>query len=189
MDMIEIRQLDSRQLSAVYQDHMIHDFHAAELKPLRMMLDAIGRGEYICLGCFMQETLCGYAMLVQVGADLLLDYFAVIGKYRDSGIGSRFLGMLRGQFADADSLLIESENPDYMDNDAERQTAERRLRFYARCGCRDTGVTAQVFGVEYRILELPVGKLHSQDEIRAVYAKLYHSFLSAPRYNRHMLLR
>ncbi len=189
MDTMQICRLTKRQLAAVYQDHMIHDFQAAELKPLRMMLDAIGRGEYICLGCYIQETLCGYAMLVQVGADLLLDYYAVIEKFRNSGLGSRFLGMLRRQFNEMDSMLIESENPDYMKNDAERQTAERRLRFYARCGCQDTGVTAQVFGVEYRILEMPAGKLHSQDEIRSVYAKLYHSFLSAPRYNRHMLLR
>ena len=60
------------------------------------------------------------------------------------------------------------------------------MRFYLHAGCLDTGVTACVFGVEYRVLELPLSGAHSQDAIRAVYMRLYKSFLSTPRYQRNI---
>ena len=64
-----------------------------------------------------------------------------------------------------------------------------RLRFYLHAGCKDTGVTARVFGVEYRLLELPLGGTHTPDTIRRVYMQLYQSILSTPRYQKNILVR
>ena len=54
-------------------------------------------------------------------------------------------------------LLIETENPDYIAD----EMARRRLQFYLRCGCRDTGVRAEIWGVPYQVLMLTGNKANA----------------------------
>lgn len=189
MSDMQIRPLSDAQLEAVYETGMMHDFPDTERKPLRMIRDALRRDEYDCLGLFAGEILRGYAFFVRLGRELLLDYFAVSPAYRGTGCGSRFLQMLRQQYTDAETLIIETETPAYAADDADRLTRTRRMQFYLRGGCRETGITVQVFGVEYSLLELPLSGVHTPDEIRAVYARLYQSFLPPERYQRNILIR
>ena len=115
-------------------------------------------------------------MLVRLGGIFLLDYFAILPEYRDCGCGSLFLQRLCSDLTGAEIILIESGDPDCAESDAERAVSERRLRFYLRNGCADTGVTARVFGVEYRLLEISRCP-HSQDDVRRIYRNIYESFL------------
>ena len=186
---LKLCRLDMQQAAQIYTQYMAQDFPPDELKPFAMIEAASARGEYECLGCFAGASLCGYAYLLRQGQDYLLDYFAVRADLRGSGYGSRILCMLQAQYADAAAFLIESENPDYAADAEARSARQRRLRFYLHAGCTDTGVTARVFGVEYRILELPLSGSHTPDEIRAVYMRLYQSILSTPRYKQNILLR
>lgn len=189
MQELTLRCLSTAQAEKIYSQYMTQDFPRDELKPFSMIEAASARGEYECLGCYAGAQLCGYAYLLRFGNAYLLDYFAVKAELRGSGYGSRILQMLHAQYADADAFLIESENPDDAADARALAERQRRLRFYLHAGCTDTGVTARVFGVEYRLLELPVSGVHTQDEIREVYMRLYQSFLSAPRYKRNILVR
>ena len=189
MDKLTLRRLTMEQAEQVYTRYMKQDFPRDELKPFAMIREADARGEYECLGCYDGDLLCGYAYLVKLGREYLLDYFAVLADLRGSGYGSRILQVLRENYADAAAMLIESENPDFAADDDALRERRRRLRFYLHAGCLDTGVTACVFGVEYRVLELPVSGAHTPDEIRGVYMRLYKSFLSTPRYQKNITLR
>ncbi len=189
MHELTLRRLTMEQAEQVYTRYMKQDFPRDELKPFAMIREADARGEYECLGCYDGDLLCGYAYLVKLGREYLLDYFAVLSDLRGSGYGSRILQVLRENYADAAAMLIESENPDFAADDDALRERQRRLRFYLHAGCLDTGVTARVFGVEYRVLELPVSGAHTPDEIRGVYMRLYKSFLSTPRYQRNITLR
>ena len=189
MNELTLRRLDMQQAAQIYTQYMTQDFPPDELKPFAMIEAASARGEYECLGFRDGTSFCGYAYLLRHGQDYLLDYFAVRADLRGCGYGSQILQNLKAQYADAAAFLIESENPDYASDAAELAVQQQRLRFYLHAGCADTGITARVFGVEYRILELPLGRSHTPDEIRAVYMQIYQSFLSAPRYNRNILLR
>ena len=189
MQELTLRRLNLKQAAQIYTEYMTQDFPRDELKPFSMIEAASARGEYECLGFYAGSQLCGYAFLLQHGSEYLLDYFAVCAALRGSGFGSRMLQMLREQYRDAAAFLIESENPDYAKDAAALSERQRRLRFYLHAGCTDTGVTARVFGVEYRILELPLSGTHPQDAIRTVYMQLYRSLLSSPRYSRNITLR
>ncbi|MBQ9905732.1 MAG: GNAT family N-acetyltransferase [Oscillospiraceae bacterium] len=189
MQNLNMRRLEMQQAAQIYTQYMQQDFPPDELKPFAMIEAASARGEYECLGFYAAESFCGYAYLLRHGQDYLLDYFAVRADLRGRGYGSAILQMLHDACTDAAAFLIESENPDYAADAAELAVQQRRLRFYLHAGCADTGVTARVFGVEYRILELPLGRTHTPDEIRAVYMQLYQSFLSAPRYQKKILVR
>ena len=72
------------------------------------------------------------------------------------------------------------EDPDTAKDEAERALRERRLHFYLRGGCRRTDLTATVFGADYRILEVPAARVHTTEELRAVYTGIYQSILPAP---------
>lgn len=181
-----IQALSDADISAVYTTCMIHDFPDDERKPLAMIQKALSRGEYLCLGLYDAEILRGYAFFVQLGTEYLLDYYAILPQYRCMQYGSRFLALLREQFHGAEAVLIETENPDFSaPGDA---TPLRRLRFYRNAGCRQTGVTANIFGVEYRILELFDSAHHTDAMIREIYTRLYRSFLPPEWFRQHFCL-
>ena len=183
-DIMEIRTLSDAELAEVYRERMIFDFPRDERKPLHMIRSALRRGQYQCLGLFDGEKIAAYAFFVvlQAGAvqQILLDYFAVDAARRGRGIGSQFLQMLQSRFCGV--LLIEVEDPVSAQDASERQIRLRRKQFYLRNGCAETAVSADVFGVRYLLLEMPVPELHPAETIRQTYASLYRSFLPAAIY-------
>lgn len=189
MEQLIRRRLTLQQAEQIYIQYMKQDFAPDELKPFEMIRAALARGEYECLGFYDGERFTGYAYLVRLGKTYLLDYFAIQADLRGSGYGSRILQMLRTEYADAESILIESENPDYAADKSDRADRQRRLRFYDKAGCLFTGVTVRLFGVEYKILELPVCGTHSPDAVREAYMRLYRSFLSEERCRKYVFLR
>ena len=59
----------------------------------------------------------------------------------------------------------------------ETDKRKRRLAFYLRNGLRDADVKATVYGVQFKILTLPVGRALSREEVRQKYAALYRALL------------
>ena len=179
---MRVDKLNRDQIRFVYQEYMQKDFPDNERKPLKMIEDAVTKQTYECFGLFDGEEICGYAFFVKLmnedgRADYLFDYLAIREELRDQGLGGTFLSLLTDFFSDTRSMLGEVENPEFAQNEDERKTQERRLRFYLQNGIVDTGVTAKVFGVEYRILEVVFGERHTQEQTKEIYQRLYQSFL------------
>ena len=173
-----VRALTLHEVRALYARRMVEDFPPDELKPLSMIERALARGEYACLGAADGDDVLAYAFFVKAGAQALFDYFAVRKGLRDAGVGSRFIrALIGGALAGLDCVLLEVDDPDRAPDADERTIRDRRLAFYLRNGLMDTGVTAEVYGVAYRILALPLGRAVTPDEARRVYAALYHSIL------------
>ena len=112
------------------------------------------------------------------GRCALLDYLAVREDLRGSGTGSGFLRkMTTGLLHRFENVLLESEDPDYAETDDERETMERRLRFYRKNGLTETGVISTVWHVHYRILQFQVGRRLSSEETREIYRSIYRVLL------------
>lgn len=168
MYQVHMRNLTDEELTAIYETDMTRDFQPDELKPLAMIQAAIKRGEYAACGIYEDCTRVGYAFFVQLPGMQLLDYFAIQSELRGTGIGTSFLHFL-AESNDSDCLLLETEDPDYITD----ENAQRRLHFYFRSGCRDTGVRSEIWGVPYRVLLLSGSTEHAQE----VYATLYRHML------------
>ena len=185
--MYNCRKLTRKEIESVYSLYMKKDFPKDELKPLSMINRSLDKGQYFCYGMFDDDKLCGYACFVSIDIDskqcCLLDYFAVLSDMRDKGIGSAFLRLLKDELDPAEIVLCESESPEDTENE-ELVTRKRRIAFYLRNDLTDTGVTASVFGVKYVLLEFPVSRQHSGDEVRGYYSALYKSFLPEHLYNK-----
>ncbi len=177
---LETRRLtDFAQIKMLYRRRLKKDFVRNEVKPLASMKRAWEKGSYECYGLFDGAEIQGYAFYVRLGNDCLLDYLAISDDHRSQGLGSVFLRQLADCMVDADCVIVEVEDPDRAPDAETRALRERRLRFYLRSGYLKTDVTSSVFGVAYRLLELPVTGSHSTEKLRSVYTKIYRDTLPA----------
>ena len=114
---------------------MIRQKHAQKKSDV-WILD--NRGEFI-----------GFAITMNVGDRVLLDYFAIDAKKRGMGYGSEALNLLQEYYKDV-RFFLEIERVDVeADNLADRQ---RRKAFYCNNGMVELGVKCRVFGVEMELL-------------------------------------
>lgn len=173
-----VRRLTSfSQVETLYRTRLKKDFAPAELRPLSSLRRSWERNAYDCFGLFAADELLGYAFFARLEKSYLLDYFAVAADRRGEGLGSLFLGRLAEIFRDADCVLCEAEDPDRASTPAERASREQRLRFYLRLGWRLTELRCVLFGVDYRLLELPAAGSHTEEELLALYCALYRGLL------------
>lgn len=172
-----LRELDEKELTAVYETHMRRDFPKDELKPLRAILDMRAQGAYDCLGMFEEDRLCAYAYMVKVQEKgyLLLDYLAACADVRGQGNGSRMLAMLRDWYREENGIFLESECLRTSADEAQMKIRWRRLNFYRGNGCVPTQVKALVYGVEYDIFYIPLKKQQTQyrEGLEVIYRTMF----------------
>ena len=188
---MDIRELTLSEIRNTYKDHIKHDFHADEIKPLIVIERSIKAGKYRCLGAFEDGRMLGYAFFTFNQRDCLLDYFGVLKELRGQGIGTGFLTQLGSSVLKdfCDSLVIEVENPRFATTPEEELILQKRISFYHGCGVIDTGVEARVFGVEYLILEYPLNTPHSTSETAKIYDSIYRSNLPSVIFHANVKIR
>ena len=195
---------DPERIAWIYDTYMKHDFPRNELKPLVAIRKARERGRYDCYEMTDESGLIGYAFFVKLPAGgkfsaggkfpagdklpagdkfhYLVDYLAITPEQRGQGCGSLLLRQLSELITDADCMTVEVEDPDWAEDEAAAETRRRRLKFYQDNGYVWTDVTGLVFGVHYRILEMPCGTSHTTEELREIYFSFYKSMISPAMY-------
>ena len=168
---------DFNRIEHIYNTFMKLDFPSSELKPLASIRRMWEHHSYDCYEMTENDDLTGYAFYVKLpsgrGYNYLLDYLAVVDGYRDRGYGSELLKQLYTQITDAENIVVEVEDPDKAEDKTAHITRQRRMSFYLRNGFAETGITATVFSVPFRILLLSGSEGHSVEEIREIYTSLY----------------
>lgn len=181
----EIKKLTIKQVIIIYYRYLKKDFPPSERRFLFDMIRGIIAKRYECFGAFYKGRMLGYAFFIKSNNDYLLDYLAINGKFRDKGLGTIFVNKLKEHYKDADSLIIEVENPDAANNSTERATRERRLEFYIRNGGFDTNVRTNTFGVAFIILQI-VGKPLDAQTVKKLYRKHYRFYYSEKIYRKNV---
>lgn len=173
--MHELIQLNEEQIEFVYNNFMKKDFPPSELKPLKILKNAAAKGIYKCFGYFENDEIKGYLFLENLKdkEDYLVDYLAVVSDYRNNGIGAQMLNLLRSILPDAESILVEVEDPDFAESEEEESLQKRRYNFYMRNGFHDTGLRAKCYGVPFRIIETGEGLMHTKAETESLYRSQY----------------
>lgn len=176
-----LKELSREEMQTLYDERMQEDFPPAELKPWKRIAEMLGEGIYFGYGCCEEGRIMAYAFFVVQGGSVLLDYYAVVREARGTGIGSRFLELLKEELRRKNicTLIAEVENPDFAKSEAEREERKRRIRFYEKNGLLLTEFCSCLFGVEYRIMYFPVqesvGRIWEALEriYRAMFAERY----------------
>ncbi len=151
---MEVVALDAQNFPTIYADMKLQ-FPKNELKPLPYMQQLFERG--VNSGFLVPDGggFQAYALFIHAGDPdfQLLDYYAIRKDLQGKGIGSALLRQIREEMP-CRWLLLEVEDPDYAEDEADLALRKRRLAFYTRSGLADTGVRVFLFGVHYVILLL-----------------------------------
>ena len=177
---MEIKLISREALKMIYEEHMVVDFPADELKPWAAINALYDRGVYQSYGLYEGEALLGYACLTkQAEADwLLLDYYAICAKYRSHGYGSQFITKLWEALKDKQGIFVEIELIACAKDDAEREIRTRRRQFYLRNGLEATRMRTKLFGVDYEMLFMPcAGPALSDEALLKELCKVYQTML------------
>ncbi len=179
---MRLERLTKEQLSGIYNERMVIDFPPAELKPLFVILEAYDKGIYEGLGLYDGGEIVGYTYLLKQSTNYLVDYLAIYPDKRNTGVGTHLLRLLGEYMAGSGSIIAEVEDPSYAENGEERKLRERRISFYLRNGCRDTGVRVKCFGVPFLVLQMGEG-IKDKEKYWEMYASLYRAVLPQDMYD------
>lgn len=155
---VHLRKLTAEEIESIYKNHLVKDFPAGEVKPLKVILERFHNGQYLGYGLFLNrepEELAGYAFIMNIRTDAiyLLDYFAIVEGMRISGYGSVFLNAIKETCVQENRrLILEVENPDYEKDIRLQEKMQKRIAFYKKNDIHVSGVTCNFYDNEYRIL-------------------------------------
>lgn len=177
---------DFQKIEMIYHSYMKEDFPPSERKPLFAIREMWRKGIYDCYELSEEGQLRGYAFYVKQKSGeqfySLLDYLAILSQYRGQGYGSVFLRQLSSQIQDVSCSLVEVEDPSEAQDEPERKMRLRRLAFYLENGYQETGLTARVFGVVYRVLATACRKKYRYEEFRDIFTSIYKTMVPGPMY-------
>ena len=74
-------------------------------------------------------------------------------------------------------IIAEVEDPIYAESPEEKEIQERRVSFYFRNGCSDTGVRVRCFGVPFIIISIGGSSSLDQSAMWEAYQSFYRAVL------------
>ena len=117
-------KLSANEFDAAYKI-MEESFPKSELRPYDKMKDLFMNEELILYGLHREGKICAAIIAWEFEEFIFLENFAVDGKIRGRGIGSKFLKDIKKEFSK--DIILEVEDPfDEM--------SKKRIQFYKRNG-------------------------------------------------------
>jgi GNAT superfamily N-acetyltransferase len=172
---MELKQLMKEEVKKIYNEHMVMDFPQEELKPIHVIERLIDRKIYECYGLYNNGELLAYAFFNNSKSYLLLDYYSVCEKYRSKGIGSKFFSILKKEFKNHNGIIVEVEDIESADTEAEKIIRQRRIDFYKKNGMKITNVLCKLFDVYYSIMCISNVEFNDSiiyDEMKNIYKEM-----------------
>ena len=173
---MEFKELAWDEIKKIYEQFLICDFIPQEQKPLPWMRQLFEAGVYPCFGLFEEGELRAYAFLATAPGTgfFLLDYFAVVERFRGNGCGGVMLEALKERFS-KEGLILEVENGCDASSEEEKEICRKRIRFYERHGICHTDMMVLLWG---KALDIYYFSEKGQKEPKKIYEGLkiiYHT--------------
>lgn len=174
---------NTQQIISIFNEYMVFDFPPDELKPLAHILSMVEDGTCTFYALRHNEEVLSYFSVCVNGQGLLVDYLAVNKKYRGQGIGTKTLEFLKS-VANDKYIIIECENEEKAEDEVDRNTRLRRITFYERAAFKKSGVSSNLFGVDYIILTYPTDI--SKEKVKELYGNVYLRMLGKSMFDKFM---
>ena len=172
------------QITFIYNNYMVFDFPKDELKPLAHILSMVKDGTCTFYALKKDKEVLSYFSLCENGEGVLVDYLAVNEKLRGQGIGTKTLEFLKS-VAKNRYIIVECEDDKFALDSQDKMNRLRRIEFYKRAGFVLSGVTSNLFGVDYTVLTYP--KTNSK-KAKELYSAVYLRMLGQSMYDKFMKL-
>ncbi|MBQ6806906.1 MAG: hypothetical protein IJO97_05695 [Lachnospiraceae bacterium] len=208
---IYVKPLDIREAKAVYIGHGHQDFPQNELKPFSMIEALWDKGFYRGYGFYEKadcaeerndsnvgkgrsegkDILRAYAFTMADPDEhmLLVDYFAVCEEARGKGYGGNALALLKESCTEWDGIIFEVEDDESAESEEEKILRKRRICFYEQNGVKMAEARSFAFGVDYKLMVLPIAKETAGEGVGEKLASIYRKMLPLDVFNTMFRLR
>ena len=168
---MELKILSNKLLLLWYEKFLKEDFVSDEIKPIENILTLIKKGRYEVYGVFQDDEMIAYASFwKKENINLvLLDYLGVSKKYRNQGIGSKILVLIKEILGNI-PYVVEAEIPTGSSLE-EDKIRKRRIEFYERNGCKKVYLMATC-GMKWQTLVNSKNEI-DQKELAKLHKELY----------------
>ena len=168
---MELKILSNELLLLWYEKFLKEDFVSDEIKPIENILTLIKKGRYEVYGVFQDDEMIAYASFwKKENINLvLLDYLGVSKKYRNQGIGSKILVLIKEILGNM-PYVVEAEIPTGSSLE-EDKIRKRRIEFYERNGCKKVYLMATC-GMKWQTLVNSKNEI-DQKELAKLHKELY----------------
>ena len=168
---MELKILSNELLLLWYEKFLKEDFVSDEIKPIENILTLIKNGRYEVYGVFQDDEMIAYASFwKKENINLvLLDYLGVSKKYRNQGIGSKILVLIKEILGNM-PYVVEAEIPTGSSLE-EDKIRKRRIEFYERNGCKKVYLMATC-GMKWQTLVNSKNEI-DQKELAKLHKELY----------------
>lgn len=168
---MELKILSNELLLLWYEKFLKEDFVSDEIKPIENILTLIKNGRYEVYGVFQDDEMIAYASFwKKENINLvLLDYLGVSKKYRNQGIGSKILVLIKEMLGNI-PYVVEAEIPTGSSLE-EDKIRKRRIEFYERNGCKKVYLMATC-GMKWQTLVNSKNEI-DQKELAKLHKELY----------------
>ncbi len=174
---------NKEQIVYIYNTYMVLDFPKDELKPLAHILSMIEDGTCTFYALRKDKEVLSYFSVCANGQGVLVDYLAVNKKYRRQGIGTKTLEFLKS-ISENKYIIVECEDVQKAKDESDKKTRLRRIAFYEKAGFKKSGISSNLFGVDYIILTFPTDI--SKDKTKELYSTVYLRMLGKSMYDKFM---
>ncbi|WP_172966779.1 GNAT family N-acetyltransferase [Fusobacterium nucleatum] len=168
---MELKILSNELLLLWYEKFLKEDFVSDEIKPIENILTLIKKGRYEVYGVFQDDEMIAYASFwKKENINLvLLDYLGVSKKYRNQGIGSKILVLIKEMLGNM-PYVVEAEIPTGSSLE-EDKIRKRRIEFYERNGCKKVYLMATC-GMKWQTLVNSKNEI-DQKKLAKLHKELY----------------
>ena len=168
---MELKILSNELLLLWYEKFLKEDFVSDEIKPIENILTLIKNDRYEVYGVFQDNEMIAYASFwKKENINLvLLDYLGVSKKYRNQGIGSKILVLIKEMLGNM-PYVVEAEIPTGSSLE-EDKIRKRRIEFYERNGCKKVYLMATC-GMKWQTLVNSKNEI-DQKELAKLHKELY----------------
>lgn len=170
-----LRKIKFKEFKNLYRKHIIYDFPKTERPNLQGFRKRILQGKeevYI----FVEEgTEKAYCIIANLDEYVLISFLAVYKEQRGKGTGTKLLKEIAKKYPNKKGILLEVENPEFANNEKERDIQEKRIKFYEKANYQIIEkLKLKLYSVNYKMMTyLPKDTKIETEEIKEKMEQFY----------------
>ena len=137
----------------IFKNKVMNDFLEDEIPPLFVFERCIKDGTFECYMYEHDGEESGYIVTRKRDDLVFLLVLAIDEKMRGKGLGNAMVEEFKDSVKDRKIILLEAENPEATDDEKEKITRKKRIRFYEKLGFKVTeNLKYLLVDIDYKIL-------------------------------------
>lgn len=180
-----LKKVKIQEFKDLYRKHIVQDFPSNERPNLEGFRRRILKNNEQVFIFEEEEIKKGYCLVADLEEYVLVTFLAVYKENRGQGIGTKILKELKEKYSEKKGILLEVENPEYIENEKEKNTALKRIKFYEKSNFKIVpDLNVKLYLVDFKIMvnQAKEQEINKQEVIDNLY-KFYLKNVSKKRLN------